>query len=202
MGLFNYPILMAADILIVDADVVPVGSDQRQHVEYARDIAETFNRIFGDVLRVPEARIDDDVATIPGIDGRKMSKSYGNEIPIFMDPKAQRKLVMRIVTDSRKPEEPKDPSKDNLFRIYEHFGHVHDVEDVRARYGSGGIGYGEVKDMLATALEERFAEPRERYEDLMANRERIDKILADGAARARKVTMATLRRVREAVGLE
>ncbi len=201
MGLFNYPILMASDIIVVDADVVPVGSDQRQHVEYARDIAETFNRIFGETLRVPEARIDDNVATIVGVDGRKMSKSYGNEIPIFMEPRAQRKLVMRIVTDSRAPEEPKDPSTDNLFRIYEHFGSPSDVAAVRTRYESGGIGYGEVKDMLANALEGRFAEPRARYDDLMAHRERIDEILADGAARAQKVARATLDRVRRAVGL-
>jgi tryptophanyl-tRNA synthetase len=201
MGLFNYPILMASDILIVDADIVPVGSDQRQHVEYARDIAETFNRTFGDALRIPEARIDDNVATIVGVDGRKMSKSYGNEIPIFMDAKAQRKLVMRIVTDSRQPDEPKDPSTDNLFRIYEHFGTADDVASVRARYESGGIGYGEVKDMLATALEERFGEPRARYEDLMAHRDRIDEILADGSARARKIARATLDGVRQAIGL-
>jgi tryptophanyl-tRNA synthetase len=201
MGLFNYPVLMAADIIIVDADVVPVGSDNRQHVEMARDMAESFNRTFGETLRVPEVRIDDNVATIIGLDGRKMSKSYGNEIPIFLEPKAQRKLVMRIVTDSRKPEEPKDPSTDNLFRIYQHFGTQSDVDAVRARYESGGIGYGEVKEMLATALEERFAEPRARYEDLMAHRERIDEILADGAARARTVTQATLARARGAVGL-
>ena len=201
MGLFNYPVLMAADIIIVDADVVPVGSDNRQHVEMARDMAEVFNRTYGDTLRVPEVRIDDNVATIVGLDGRKMSKSYSNEIPIFADPKAQRKLVMRIVTDSRKPEEPKDPSTDNLFRIFEHFGSSADVEQVRNRYGTGGIGYGEVKELLASSLEERFAAPRERYLDLMAHRERIDEILADGAARARKVTRATLDRVRTAVGL-
>ncbi len=201
MGLFNYPILMAADILIVDADVVPVGSDQRQHVEYTRDIAETFNRTFGDVLRVPEPKIDDDVATVTGLDGRKMSKSYDNVIPIFADPKAQRKLVMRIVTDSRAPEEPKDPSSDALFGLFAHFGATEDIETVRKRYIEGGIGYGEVKTLLADALESRFAGPRAAYSELMANPARIDEILAEGASRARKVTSATLARVRNAVGL-
>ena len=202
MGLFNYPVLMAADILIVDAHVVPVGADQKQHVEMARDIAESFNRSYGDVLVLPEPLIDESVATITGLDGRKMSKSYGNEIPIFASAAEQRKLVMRIVTDSRRPEEPKDPSTDNLFRIFEHFGSDDDVEGVRERYTSGGIGYGEVKETLASALDERFAQPRERYDELMADRSRIDAILAAGAERVTAIASNVLGRVRRAVGIE
>ena len=200
MGLYGYPVLMAADILIVDSHVVPVGSDQRQHVEIARDIAESFNRTFGDVLVLPEPLIEDSVATIGGLDGRKMSKSYGNVIPIFLTPKEQRKLVMRIVTDSRPPEEPKDPATDNLFRIFEHFGSGDDVASVRRRYASGGIGYGEVKTMLADALEARFEEPLATYEALMANRSQIDEMLAAGAARVGTVANEVLGRVRKAVG--
>jgi tryptophanyl-tRNA synthetase len=198
MGLYNYPVLMASDILIVDANVVPVGEDQKQHVEIARDIAESFNRTYGEALVLPEP------ATFPviaGPDGRKMSKSYDNVIPIFSDPTQMRKVVMRIVTDSRKPEEPKDPETDNLFKTFEYFGTPEDVEDVRGRYVHGGVGYGEVKEKLATAVEERFAEPRARYEELMADRGRVDKILADGAERVGAVARATLDRVRRAVGL-
>jgi tryptophanyl-tRNA synthetase len=202
MGLFNYPVLMAADILIVDANAVPVGADQKQHLEVTRDIAESFNRTFGEVLVLPEARIEGDVATVPGLDGRKMSASYGNTIPVFADPDEQRKLVMKIVTDSRPPDEPKDPDKDNLFQIYKHIGSPDDVELVRDRYLKGGIGYGEVKQLLAGALEERFAEPRAHYQELMADRSRIESVLADGARRARDITTQVLGRVRKAVGLE
>lgn len=202
LGLFAYPVLMAADILTVDAHVVPVGSDQKQHVEMARDIAESFNRTYGDVLTLPEPLIDPSVATITGTDGRKMSKSYGNVVPIFAADDELRKLVMRIVTDSRRPEDPKDPETDNLFRIYEHFAAADDVEAMRARYTEGGVGYAEVKAELATLLQERFGEPRARYEALMANREEIDTIFGEGARRARLVAENVLGRVRRAVGLE
>jgi tryptophanyl-tRNA synthetase len=197
MGLYNYPILMAADILIVDANVVPVGEDQKQHVEIARDIAEAFNRTYGDVLVLPEPMT---FPIIAGPDGRKMSKSYGNVVPIFATPEEQRKLVMRIVTDSRRPEEPKDPETDNLFKTYAHFGTPKDVETVRKRYCNGGIGYGEVKEMLADALQQRFTEPLRRYTELMAETSQIDAILAAGAERARATARTTLGRVRRAVG--
>jgi tryptophanyl-tRNA synthetase len=199
MGLYNYPVLMAADILIVDANVVPVGVDQKQHVEIARDIAEAFNRAYGDVLVLPEPIT---FPIIAGPDGRKMSKSYGNVIPIFAEPKEQRKLVMRIVTDSRKPEDPKDPESDNLFKIFEYFGDAPDVADVRSRYIQGGIGYGEVKEKLSDALELRFAEPKGRYDELMADTSRLDEILASGAKRVGAVAGTTLGRVRKAVGLD
>jgi tryptophanyl-tRNA synthetase len=193
---------MAADILIVDAHVVPVGSDQRQHVEMARDIAESFNRTYGDVLVLPEPLIDDNVATVVGLDGRKMSKSYGNVIPIFASPEEVTKLVKRIKTDSRRPEEPKDPTTDNLFRIYEHFAPPEQVATMRRRYVEGGVGYAEVKAELAVLLTTSLAGPRERYEGLMADRARIDEVLADGARRARAVTASVLGRVRTAVGLD
>jgi tryptophanyl-tRNA synthetase len=199
MGLFNYPVLMAADILIVDATVVPVGDDQKQHVEIARDIAEVFNRNYGEVLVLPEPHL---TPNIDGPDGRKMSKSYGNVIPIFAEPKAQRKDVMRIVTDSRKPEEPKDPETDNLFRTFAYFGEAEDVASVRNRYVEGGIGYGEVKELLAAALERRFAAPLARYTELMADTKQIDAILADGSARVSTIANGTLGRVKRAVGLD
>jgi tryptophanyl-tRNA synthetase len=202
MGLYSYPVLMAADILIVDANVVPVGSDQRQHVEMARDMAETFNRTYGEVFVLPEPLIDDSVATITGLDGRKMSKSYGNVIPIFAAPAEQRKLVKRIVTDSRPPDEPKDPESDNLFRIYASVAPAERVEAMRERYVAGGVGYGEVKDELADILEQVFSGPRERYDALMADRARIDQALAAGARRAREVTGGVIARARRAVGLE
>ncbi|MGH2760792.1 MAG: tryptophan--tRNA ligase [Actinomycetota bacterium] len=202
LGLFAYPVLMAADILIVDAHVVPVGSDQKQHVEMARDIAEAFNRSYGDVLNLPEPLIDPSVATITGTDGRKMSKSFGNVVPIFASDDELRKLVMRIVTDSRRPQEPKDPATDNLFRIYEHFAAPADVEAMHERYTAGGVGYAEVKGELATLLAERFSEPRARYEALMADREPIDAVLDEGARRARLVAGNVLSRVRRAAGLE
>jgi tryptophanyl-tRNA synthetase len=201
MGLYNYPVLMAADILIVNADLVPVGADQKQHIEITRDIAEVFNRTFGEVLTIPEEHIEEDVATIVGLDGRKMSASKGNTIPVFAEPKAQRKLVMKIVTDSRPPEEPKDPETDSLFQIFQHVGTPTDVAEVRKRYESGGIGYGEVKTLLADALDVLLAEPRERFNELMADRSRIDEILADGAARVRPIADEVLARVRLAVGL-
>jgi tryptophanyl-tRNA synthetase len=202
MGLFGYPVLMAADILVVDANVVPVGEDQKQHVEIARDVADAFNRLYGDVLTLPEAHIEQSVAVVPGLDGRKMSKSYGNVIPIFAPADEQRKLVMRIVTDSRRPDEPKDPRTDNLFQLFENFGPADDVADVRRRYTAGGIGYGEVKERLADALQATFAGPRSVYEALMADTSRIDTVLAAGAERARAVASATLARVRRAVGID
>jgi tryptophanyl-tRNA synthetase len=167
----------------------------------ARDMAEAFNRTYGDVFVLPEPLIDDSVATITGLDGRKMSKSYGNVIPIFAPPDEQRKLVKRIVTDSRPPEEPKDPDTDNLFQIYAQVAPPDRVQAMRDRYLAGGVGYGEVKEELADVLRDDFAQPRDRYDRLMHDRARIDEILAAGAERARKVAANVLGRARTAVGL-
>ncbi len=202
MGLFGYPVLMAADILIVDANAVPVGSDQKQHVEMARDIAETFNRTYGDTFLLPEPLIESSVATITGLDGRKMSKRYGNVIPIFASDEELRKLVMRIVTDSRRPEEPKDPAADNVFRIFEHVAAPGDVEKMKARYLEGGVGYADAKKELAELLIQRFAEPRRRFGALMNNRAEIDRLLSDGATKARAVAKDVLARARKAVGFD
>jgi tryptophanyl-tRNA synthetase len=199
-GLFNYPVLMAADILAFDTDVVPVGLDQKQHLEIARDIAEAINQSYGPVLKLPEPRIEEAVQVIPGLDGRKMSKSYNNTIPIFLDPVALRKTVRRIVTDSRRPEDPKDPEGDTLFAIYRALAPAEAAEDLRRRYLEGGVGYGEVKDDLADRLIDLFDGPRARYEELMADRAQIDAVLDAGAETARALAGPVLARLRAAVG--
>jgi tryptophanyl-tRNA synthetase len=199
-GLFNYPVLMAADILAFDSDVVPVGLDQKQHLEIARDIAEVINQTYGPTLKLPEPRIEERVQTIPGLDGRKMSKSYGNTIPLFLEPKKLRKTVRRIVTDSRRPEEPKDPEGDTLFTLFSAVAPEPDVETLRRRYLEGGVGYGEVKDDLADRLIGIFEEPRLRYEELMADRGAIDDVLDEGAERARSLAGPVRERLRRAVG--
>lgn len=201
-GLYTYPVLMAADVLLMDADVVPVGADQLQHVEIARDIAGALNHRYGAVLIVPEPVVHGDVASIPGTDGRKMSKSYGNTLPILASADEVRERVMRIVTDSRRPEEPKDPDACNVFGIYRHVAPEARVEAVRRRYVEGGLAYRELKDELAELLAERFAPARERYAELIEDPRRIDDVLADGADRARDRAGRTLERVRAAVGLD
>jgi tryptophanyl-tRNA synthetase len=200
-GLYGYPVLMAADILAIGARLVPVGRDQSQHVEIARDLADAFNGAFGDVLPVPEAAVDLAVATIPGLDGRKMSKSYGNVIPLFAEPDDLRRCVMRIVTDSRRPEEPKDPDADTVFTLYREFAPDDDVRAMRARYEAGGIGYGEAKAALFEVLDEHLRAPRARFRALMADRGEIDRVLAAGAERARELAAVTVGRMRTAVGI-
>lgn len=200
-GLFSYPVLMAADILAVGAQRVPVGLDQQQHLEIARDIAESFNATFGAVLTVPQAVIAPDVATVPGIDGRKMSKSYGNVIPIFGDPAAIRGRVMRIVTDSRRPEEPKDPDTCAAFALYRHFAPADELEQTRQRYYAGGIAYSEVKEALFHHLRGHFEAAQVRYQELMAEPIALDEILNDGAARVGPLVDRISQQVREAVGL-
>jgi tryptophanyl-tRNA synthetase len=201
MGLFAYPVLMAADILAYDSDVVPVGKDQKQHVEMARDMAVAFNHHFGDVLRVPEPVIRPDVATIPGTDGRKMSKSYGNTIPLFLPTKKLRKAIMRIKTDSTPLEEPKNPDTCAVFQLYRKFADPDRIDDLAARYRAGGLGYGHAKLELFEVMEAHFAEPRERFQDYLAHPETINDILADGGDRAKSVAVTTLSRVRAAVGM-
>ena len=199
MGLFNYPILMAADILIHRADAVPVGRDQRQHVEITRDLAESFNRVYGPVLVVPEPVVDERVMTIPGLDGRKMSKSYGNQIGLAASPDEIRRRVSRIVTDSRSPSEPKEP--DTVLALYRSVAPGAAARDLERRYREGGIGYAEAKAMLAEAIESLIAPARQRHADLMADPARLRSILAGGAEQARASAAGTLRAVRAATGL-
>jgi tryptophanyl-tRNA synthetase len=201
-GLYNYPVLMAADILAFGTDRVPVGLDQVQHVEIARDIAAAFNHAFGAVLKPPQALIRSDVDTVTGLDGRKMSKSYGNEIPIMAPPEELKRLVMRIVTDSRRPEEPKDPESCNVFAIYRHLAPPADIERVRRQYLEGGVAYQRIKTELGDLLAEHFAPARRRFDELMGTPEQIAGILTQGAVKARRVARRTLMKVRRAVGID
>ena len=201
-GLFLYPALMAADILLFDTNFVPVGLDQKQHIEISRDIAQAVNNNYGDVLVLPEAVIKQEVMTIPGLDGRKMSKSYDNVIPMFAESNKLRKSVMRIVTDSRRPEEPKDPETDNVFAIYKHFAEPEDTERMRQGYIQGGMAYSQIKSELYELLEERFAEPRQQYEELMQDWGYLDQVLRKGAERARKTSVPKIAQVRKAIGIE
>jgi tryptophanyl-tRNA synthetase len=201
-GLFFYPALMAADILLFDTNFVPVGLDQKQHIEISRDIAQAINNNYGEVLVLPEAVIREEVMTIPGLDGRKMSKSYENVIPMFAPSNKLRKSVMRIVTDSRRPEEPKDPETDNVFAIYMHFAKPEDIERVRQGYIQGGMAYSQIKTELYELLEDRFAEPRQRYEELMQDWDYLEQVLLQGAEKARKISVPKITQVRKAIGID
>ena len=201
-GLFAYPVLMAADILAVNSNVVPVGRDQKQHVEVTRDIAIKFNNAYSDVFTIPEPAIRDEVAVVPGLDGQKMSKSYNNTIEIFAPPKDVRAKIMRIVTDSRTVEEPKDPDACHVFALYRLFATDERREAMAARYRAGGLGYGEVKKALAALVEERIAPLRRRREELERDPARVESVLRRGAERARAEARATLARARRAVGLD
>lgn len=200
-GLFYYPVLMAADILLYDADVVPVGKDQKQHLEITRDIAGAFNRAYGaDTFVVPTARIDEQLMTIPGTDGRKMSKSYGNTINVFLPEKELKKQVMGIVTDSKALEEPKDPDHDNVFQLFKLVAPAADVEAMRENYLRGGYGYGHAKQELLGALLSRFSNEREAFQALVNDHSELDHQLAFGADKARGVAINTLDRVRTRCG--
>lgn len=200
-GLFTYPVLMAADILAYDADTVPVGADQVQHIEVCRDLAVSFNHQFGEVFKLPKPKLLDDSAKVPGVDGEKMSKSYNNTLELFEDPKAQRKKIMRIVTDSRLMEEPKEPESDHLYQLYSLVATAEERESMAALYRRGGFGYGEVKKALADAAERYFAEPRARRAELASQESKVREILADGAARARAQASQVLRRAQAACGI-
>lgn len=205
MGLFNYPVLMAVDILVVEADVVPVGRDQLQHVEYAADIAGSFNSIYGDryKLKIPKPVVPEEgtAHTLPGTDGRKMSKSYGNTIPLFAPEPALKKVIRRVTTDSVPVEAPKEPDSSAVFTLLERFGDPAVVAETRARLIAGGMGWGEVKAQLTEALNDRFAPMRDRYEALVASGSELDDLLAHGADKARKQTRPVLERVRDAIGI-
>ncbi len=200
-GLFVYPVLQAADILLYDADVVPVGKDQKQHLEVTRDLAVKMNEAYGELFKLPEPAIREDVATVPGLDGQKMSKSYGNTIDIFMEQKALRKRIMGIVTDSTPLEAPKDPEGSTVVELYRLFATPGEVERMKADHRAGGIGYGEFKQRLFEALWDYFAPMRARREELRKDPGQVDEILRLGAGRARAIAVATMDRVRDAVGL-
>ena len=200
-GLFAYPVLMAADILIYDSDIVPVGRDQKQHVEVTRDLAEKMNRTFGTVVKVPEASILPNVATVPGLDGQKMSKSYNNTIGLFEEEKALRKKIMGIVTDSTPVEAPKDPTNSSIVALYRLFASEADVALMEADFRAGGIGYGDFKKRLFAAVWEYFAPMRVRRAELEADPEYVNRVLREGAERAGSVARQTMQRVRTAMGL-
>lgn len=202
VGTFNYPVLMAADILLYDADVVPVGQDQKQHVEYARDIAEKFNHTFKqEVFKLPTPLIIAEVATVPGLDGQKMSKSYGNTIPLFAEDDEIRKLCMSIVTDSKGVEEPKDPDTDNVFALHKLFS-TDQLSELERRYSEGGIGYKESKELLAENVIKFITPLRERRKTFASDPAAVIQILKDGTEQARAVTSKKLETIKQAVGID
>ena len=201
-GLFSYPVLQAADILAYDSDTVPVGEDQVQHIEVCRDIAGSFNHQFGEVFVLPKAKVLDNTARVPGIDGEKMSKSYNNTLAVFETSKVQRKQIMRIPTDSRPMEDAKQPEEDVLYQLYSLVASESDREQMAAMYRRGNFGYGEVKKALASAAEDFFAEAREHRQQWAARPDDVRDVLAQGAVRARTKAAAVLQRAQEACGLK
>ncbi|HEY7838395.1 MAG TPA: tryptophan--tRNA ligase [Terriglobales bacterium] len=201
-AVYTYPVLMAADILAFGADVVPVGRDQKQHLEMCRDIAVRFNHVYGDLLVVPEPVIREDVETIPGLDGRKMSKSYGNTIPMFLPAAQLRKLVMRIQTDSTPVAEPKDPGAAAVFQLYRQVVGREQAAPLAARLRAGGTGWAAAKEALAEALEAAWAEPRARYEAWRQDASGLEAVLRRGGERARELAGPRMRAIRRAVGTE
>ncbi len=200
-GLFAYPVLMAADILIYKSDIVPVGKDQKQHVEVARDIAIKFNNQYGNVLKIPDIKIQQNSAVVPGIDGQKMSKSYNNIIPIFEDEKRIKKQVMNIVTDSTPLEAPKNPENCNVFAIYKLLASSEEIEIMRNKYHKGGYGYGDAKKELLSKILEYFKQARNKYQDLQNNLDYVESVLKNGAEKARAAAIKTMEQVRNAVGV-
>ena len=201
VGLFDYPVLMAADILIYDSDIVPVGKDQKQHIEIARDLAVKMNETFGQIFKLPQPRIHTATEVVPGIDGQKMSKSYGNNIDIFGDEKEMRKRVMSIVTDSTLVEAPKDPSRSTIFQLYSLFASKNEIAEMQEQFQKGGTGYGDFKKQLFEKLWEYFAPMRKRREEILADKTYIDNVLARGAKCANGIADQVMQRVRNAVGL-
>jgi len=201
VGLFNYPVLMAADILIYDSDIVPVGKDQKQHIEMTRDLAVKMNETFGHVFKLPEPRIQAATQTVPGIDGQKMSKSYGNNIDIFGDEKETRKRVMSIVTDSTPVDASKDPANSTIFKLYSLVASKDEIAEMRERFVKGGTGYGDFKKQLFEKLWEYFAPMRKRRQEILSDKSYIDDVLTRGANRANEIASQVMDRVRKAVGL-
>ena len=200
-GLFNYPVLMAADILIYDSDTVPVGKDQKQHIEITRDLAVKMNETFGEIFKLPEPRINAATEVVPGIDGQKMSKSYHNNIDIFGDEKETRRRVMSIVTDSAPVEVPKDPARSTIFQLYSLFATNREIAEMRERFQKGGTGYGDFKKQLFEKLWDYLAPMRKRREEILADKSYIDSVLSRGARRANEIADRVMKRVRAAVGL-
>jgi tryptophanyl-tRNA synthetase len=200
MGLFSYPILMAADILMFNAHRIPVGRDQIQHVEMARDIAQRFNHHYGEHFVLPSAQVDDDSAILQGLDGRKMSKSYGNTIPLFLTEKKLKKHINKIKTNLLEPGEPKDPDTSAVFQIWQAFASKSQVEAMRAEFANG-IAWGEAKRQLFELVNEQLREPREKYLQLMENPEKVEAVLQQGAVKAREHSTSLIAAVRSAVGI-
>lgn len=200
-GLFSYPVLMAADILLYQADIVPIGKDQKQHLEVARDIAQRFNNNFGETFVIPEPAIEENVATVPGIDGQKMSKSYGNTISIFLEEKELKKRVMAIQTDSTPVDEPKNPDTCNLYSIMKLFTPADRLADIHKLYVEGGAAYGYLKQELVGYIWDYFKEAREKRDRLMGDKGYLKQVLAEGAQKARDKAAPTLKLARERVGL-
>lgn len=197
MGLYTYPVLMAADILLYNSDIVPVGKDQKQHVEFARDIAGYFNNTYGETFKLPEPVINEDSGILPGLDGRKMSKSYDNTIPLFAPSNELKKKIMRIITDSKTPEEPKNPDESTIFQIYKCFANKSEISALRKRFLDGGMGYGEAKTILFEKIDSVISAPRAEYERLLANKSEIDAVLAEGAKRAGFIAAKTIAKVKK-----
>jgi tryptophanyl-tRNA synthetase len=202
VGLFDYPILMAADILLYDADVVPVGQDQKQHVEIARDTAEKFNFTYGETFKLPEPLILDSVKTVVGLDGQKMSKSYNNTIPLFAEEKEIRRLVMTIKTDSKGVEEPKNPEECNIFALHKLFTPAERLAEIKKRYVDGGIGYKESKDILIETMNAYLAPLRAKREELAKNPDQVIQILTNGAKLAKERAKLKMADVRTKVGID
>jgi len=201
-GLFSYPVLMAADILIMNSEIVPVGRDQKQHVEVTRDLAIKFNNQYGEIFTIPEPVIREDVAVVPGVDGQKMSKSYNNTVEIFGKPKDARARIMRIVTDSKTVEDAKVPEECNVFALYKLFATDEQREDLAERYRAGGMGYGQAKKELFELFDAHFEPFRKRREELEKDLGYVESVLAEGAERARAEAADMLKKARQAVGLE
>jgi len=203
MGLFTYPILMAADIIIFDSDIVPVGEDQVQHIEMARDMVQAINANYGKpVLKLPRAGVQENVAVVPGLDGRKMSKSYGNIIPLFAPESTLQKTIMRMVTNSQAVQEPKDPDSSQIYLLYKLFATAEEQAALASRFRSGGMGWGEAKEELFRVANRELAPMRQRYDAIMADIPALDKILEQGAEKARPIAAATVKRFREAAGID
>ena len=203
MGLFTYPVLMAADILLFNTNIVPVGKDQKQHVEIAADIAQSLNHAYGkEILTVPAPVISETTQVIVGLDGRKMSKSYDNVIPLFLPTKKLRKIIMKIVTNSQEVDEPKDPDTSHVFSLYKLFATPEEQSIARERYLAGGMGWGHAKQELFDIIDAHFSPMREKYDLLMEDPSHIDRILKEGADKARMIAAATVQRLRDTIGID